>query len=531
MRHEQAHTPTALGSQEISEIRDSHTHTLLLTRHNREREREMGSIWESKPHAVMIPYPAQGHVNPMMKLAKILHSRGFHITFVNSEFNHKRLLRSRGPHAVDGLPDFRYETIPDGLPPSDADATQHIPSLCKSTSTTCFDPFLNLLRRLQTYASACHVPPVTCVVSDGVMTFAVKAANVLGIPSVLFWTASACGFVGYAQYRYLVDQGLVPLKDESDITNGFLETKVDWVPGIDNLRLRDIPSFIRTTDPDDIMLNYFIGEVETAHKASIIVINTFDEFEQRPLQYLSSVYAPPIFTVGPLPLILEQTPQNHHKLMSSIGSNLWKEDTHCLPWLDSQEPGSVFYVNYGSITTMTSDELAEFAWGLADSKCRFLWVVRPDLVDEGGSVISSDEFREETEGRGLIVSWCSQEEVLNHPAVGGFLTHCGWNSTTESVCAGKPVVCWPFFAEQQTNCRYACVEWGTGMEVGPVVKRDEVRRMVVEVMEGSSEKGKEMKQKALEWKRKAEEATMPGGSSHRNLEKVLEFVLRNFRPT
>ncbi|KAK4271286.1 hypothetical protein QN277_019997 [Acacia crassicarpa] len=488
----------------------------------------MGTISEQKPHAVMVPYPAQGHVNPMMKLAKLLYSKGFHITFVNSEFNHKRLLRSRGPHALDGLPDFRYETIPDGLPPSDADATQHVPSLCYSTNATCLDPFLKLLGRLQTSASAGHVPPVTCVVSDGTMTFSLKAADVLGIPGVLLWTASACGFVGYAQYRYLVDQGLVPLKDESCVTNGFLETKVDWIPGIDNLRLRDIPSFIRTTDPDDIMLNFFIGQVEAAHKATMIIINTFEGFDQSSLQYLSSIYSPPIFTVGPFSLLLQQIPHNH-SLMSSIGSNLWKEDTHCLQWLDSQEPSSVFYVNYGSITTMTSDELAEFAWGLAASKCRFLWVVRPDLV-EGGSVIFSKEFKEETKGRGLIVSWCSQEQVLNHPAVGGFLTHCGWNSTIESVRAGKPVVCWPFFAEQQTNCRYACVEWGIGMEVGPVVEREEVRRVVVEVMEGSSEKGKEMKEKALEWKRKAEAATRPGGSSYQNLEKVLDMLLKNFNP-
>ncbi|KAI9121419.1 hypothetical protein K1719_008452 [Acacia pycnantha] len=193
--------------------------------------------------------------------------------------------------------------------------------------------------------------------------------------------------------------------------------------------------------------------------------------------------------------------------MSSIGSNLWKEDTYCLQWLDSQESNSILYVNYGSITTITSDQLTEFAWGLATSKCRFLWVVIPDLVD----------------GR--------SEQVLNHPAVRGFLTHCGWNSMTESLCAGKPLVCWPFFAEQQTNCRYACVEWGIGMEVGPVVEREEVRRVVVEVMEGSSEKGKEMKEKALEWKRKAEAATRPGGSSYQNLEKVLDMLLKNCNPT
>ncbi|KAK6121211.1 hypothetical protein DH2020_045037 [Rehmannia glutinosa] len=172
----------------------------------------MGSItgnYENKPHAVCIPYPAQGHINPMLKLAKLLHQKGFYITFVNSEYNHRRLLKSRGPSAVDGLPDFRFATIPDGLPPSDADATQDIPSLCASTTTTCLEPFCELLSELN---SSGGPPPVSCIVSDGVMSFTLKAAERFRLPEVLFWTASACGFLGYKQYRRLVEKGYIPLK-------------------------------------------------------------------------------------------------------------------------------------------------------------------------------------------------------------------------------------------------------------------------------------------------------------------------------
>ncbi|KAI4296382.1 hypothetical protein L6164_036345 [Bauhinia variegata] len=265
----------------------------------------MGSLAESKPHAVLVPYPAQGHVTPMTKLAKLLHYKGFHITFVNTEFNHKRLLKSRGPNALDGLPDFHYETIPDGLPPSDADATQDIPSLCDSISKTCLGPFLDLLAKLKDSASKGLVPPVTCVVSDGVMTFSVKAAEIVGLPSVLFWTASACGFVGYSQYRNLVEKGLVPLKDESYLTNGYLDTVLDGIPGMKDIRLRDIPSFIRTTDPDDIMLNFFLREIEGDRKASVVVLNTFEEFEKDALEALSSMF-PPLYPIGPLPMLVSQ---------------------------------------------------------------------------------------------------------------------------------------------------------------------------------------------------------------------------------
>jgi hypothetical protein len=172
----------------------------------------MGSIGiTEKPHAVCIPFPAQGHINPMLKMAKILHFRGFHVTFVNTEFNHKRLLKSRGPNSIDGLPSFRFETIPDGLPDSDDEATKDPTSLCVSTRKNCLAPFASLLSKLNDTASS-KVPPVTCIVSDCVMTFTLDAAAELGIPDFLFWTASACGFMGFVQYRCLIEKGLTPLK-------------------------------------------------------------------------------------------------------------------------------------------------------------------------------------------------------------------------------------------------------------------------------------------------------------------------------
>ena len=73
-----------------------------------------------QPHVVLIPQPAPGHVTPMLHLAKALHARGFRVTFVNSEYNRRRLLRSRGPGSLDGADGFRFEAVPDGLPPSAA---------------------------------------------------------------------------------------------------------------------------------------------------------------------------------------------------------------------------------------------------------------------------------------------------------------------------------------------------------------------------------------------------------------------------
>lgn len=170
---------------------------------------------------------------------------------------------------------------------------------------------------------------------------------------------------------------------------------------------------------------------------------------------------------------------------------------------------------------MTRQQLIEFAWGLANSKKPFVWIIRPDLVADDSGILPP-EFVEDTRERGVLAGWCPQETVLRHPSVGGFLTHCGWNSTIESLTAGVPIVCWPFFAEQQTNCRFSCGEWGVGMEIDSDVKREKVEKLVRELMDG--EKGKEMRRNALEWKRKAEEATDAGGSSLTNFEKLIDEV-------
>ncbi|XP_041026785.1 7-deoxyloganetin glucosyltransferase-like [Juglans microcarpa x Juglans regia] len=491
----------------------------------------MSSVEEIRAHAVCIPYPAQGHVNPMMKLAKLLHHKGFHVTFVNTQFNHRRLLKSRGPDSLDGLPGFRFETIPDGLPPSDADdATQDIPSLSDSIRKTCLVSFRSLLAKLNdTHVSSNVVPPVSCIVSDIGMFFAINAAEELGIPVLLLWTASACGFLGYAHSRHLVQRGdlTAVLKDESCLPNGYMDTTIDWIPGLKKIRLKDLPSFLFTLDPNDIMLNFILEMIEKASKASAIVVNTFDALEREALDTLSSMF-PPIYSIGPLHLLLNQIPQKD--LVSNIGSNLWKYDSaDYLEWLNSKERNSVIYVNFGSVADLTPPQMVEFAWGLANSKKAFLWVIRPDVVKDASLInVPDHEFVIETKDRGILLSWCPQEHVLSHPSIGGFLTHSGWNSMLESMCAGVPVLCWPFFADQQTNCRFACVEWGIGMEIDRNVKRDEVERLVRELMDG--EKGKEMRKHAMEWKKMAEEAVGSEGTSNLNLDKVVNEVLLQLIP-
>ncbi|KAL9452653.1 hypothetical protein AB3S75_008443 [Citrus x aurantiifolia] len=446
----------------------------------------------SKVHAVCIPSPSQSHIKAMLKLAKLLHHKGFHITFVNTEFNHRRFLKSRGEHSLDGLPNFRFEAIPDGLPASsdESSTTQDMYSLY------------------------------------GFLPFTVTAAQQLGLPIVLLFTISACSFMGFKQFRTFKEKGLFPVNDKSCLTKEYLSRLIDWIPGMKDIRIRDLPSFVRSTDSKDIMFNLCVEATENASKASAIIIHTFDALEQQVLNALSFIFPPQLFTIGPLQLLLNQI-EEKDGLLNSIGYNLLKEETECLKWLDSKEPNSVIYVNFGSIIIMNKQQLIEVAMGLVNSNHPFLWIIRPDLVT-GETADLPAEFEVKAKEKGFIASWCPQEEVLNHPAIGGFLTHSGWNSTIESLCAGVPMICWPFLGDQPTNCRYTCNEWGVGLEIinggdDNRVSRNEVEKQVRELMGG--EKGKQMRNKASKWKRFAEEATAPDGSSATNLEKLVNQVL------
>lgn len=291
---------------------------------------------------------------------------------------------------------------------------------------------------------------------------------------------------------------------------------------MEGFRLKDIPGYVRTTDPDDDDYIFIIECAKASRKVSSIITHTFEESESTVINALKSMF-PHVYTIGPLELLLNhmQNEQETKKSLEIKGYSLWKEEVECLDWLQSKEPNSVLYVNFGSLLVISLDELLEFAWGLANSNHYFLWVIRPNMV-VGESLVFPPQLKELIAKKGYIASWCPQEEVLKHPSVGGFLTHCGWGSTIESLSAGVPMLCWPYLWDQPTNCRQICKEWEIGMELGDNVKRDNVEKLTRELMEG--DKGKRMRSKAMEWKKKIEIATGPNGSSSLNVEKLANDI-------
>ncbi|CAL5058850.1 unnamed protein product [Urochloa decumbens] len=462
----------------------------------------------ARPHVVVVPYPGAGNINPALQIAKLLHRHGTYVTFVNTEHNHRRVQDTEGAAAVLGRDGFRFEAIPDGLSEADRGKQDYGRGLAVSTSTRCAAPFRDLIVRLNATPG---VPPVTCVLPTMLMSFALGVARELGIPTMAFWTGSAAALVTTMKLRELEERGYVPLKDRSFLTNGYLEsTVIDWIPGMPPTRLGEFSSFLRTADPNDFGLRFNESEAnKCVEAAGALILNTFDALEADVLAALRAEY-PRIYTIGPLGTHLHRT--LHDGADSSTGLSLWKQDAECLAWLDTQAPRSVVYVNFGSHTVLTPEQMAEFAWGLAASGHVFLWSVRDNLVRGGGLAALPAAFVAETATRCRMAPWCPQEEVLRHPAVGCFVTHSGWNSTTESLAAGVPMVCWPGFADQYTICKYACEVWGVGVKLDAVVRREQVAERVREVM-GSQE----MRRNAARWKEEAEAATGPGGSSCENL--------------
>lgn len=265
-----------------------------------------------------------------------------------------------------------------------------------------------------------------------------------------------------------------------------------------------------------------------APKAAGYIINTFEALEPSSIKAISNgsclpnSLTPPLYCVGPIITTTnDQKPSDHE----------------CLRWLDTQPRKSVVFLCFGSLGVYSKEQLHEIAIGLEKSEQRFLWVVRNPVSDEKHNLalgLQEDPdldsllpkgFLERTKEKGLVVkNWAPQVEVLKHDSVGGFVSHCGWNSVLEAVCVGVPMIAWPLYAEQRFN-RVVLVKeiemalWMHESESG-FVSASEVEERVRELME--SEKGKRVRDRVKVAKDEAKAALGDDGSSRVALDKLLE---------
>ena len=297
------------------------------------------------------------------------------------------------------------------------------------------------------------------------------------------------------------------------------------VPGLPLISPSDIP--VTSQDRTTTIFKYFLNMSIHLAESSGIILNTFEALEERCLKALRDGLCvpekptPPIFCIGP---VISSGNILDGKFLSS-------EEEYCLSWLDRQPSKSVVFLCFGSMGfQFPSKQLYEMAVGLEKSGQRFLWVVRDPPEDEKTTLedIFPNGFLERTEERGLVVrKWAPQAKILSHDSVGVFVTHCGWNSVLESVCAGVPMVAWPLYAEQRLN-RVVLVE---ATRVALAVSHDEpdglvsgaeLEERVRELMDSESERGREVRERVLMMRDAAVNAMRSGGSSHLALTKLTQ---------
>ncbi|KAL6011975.1 hypothetical protein ACLOJK_002442 [Asimina triloba] len=203
--------------------------------------------------------------------------------------------------------------------------------------------------------------------------------------------------------------------------------------------------------------------------------------------------------------------------------NFWHEDSTCLSWLDQQPPNSVIYVAFGSFTVVDRRQFQELALGLELCNRPFLWVVRPDLITDSSADSFPDEFISRIASRGQTVGWSPQQKVLAHPSIACFVTHCGWNSTTEGLSNGLPFLCWPYFGDQKLSLTYIRDVWNVGLafekDSNGIVSRGEIKGKIEALL---GDEG--IKQRSLDMQAIVRRSVAEGGSSFKNFNDFVETI-------
>ncbi|GAA0165310.1 transferase [Lithospermum erythrorhizon] len=232
----------------------------------------------------------------------------------------------------------------------------------------------------------------------------------------------------------------------------------------------------------------------------------------------------PCLTIGPT--IPSSYLDNRVANDSDYSINLFHTDNSFTSnWLSTKPRGSVVYVAFGSMASLDEKQMEELVFGLMNSNCNFLWVVR---ASEDEKLPKDSNFMEQVSKKGLIVRWSPQLEILSNEAIGCFFSHCGWNSTIEALSLGVPIVAMPQWTDQTTNAKLVQDLWKMGIRVRVdekgLVGREEIETCIKEVLEG--ERGKEMKKNALKWKELAKEALSEGGTSDNNIEALVSKLTK-----
>ncbi|GJN02105.1 hypothetical protein PR202_ga19427 [Eleusine coracana subsp. coracana] len=447
---------------------------------------------------VAVPFPAQGHLNQLLHLSLQLASRGLPVHYA-APAEHVRQARAR-LHGWDDSTLRRVEfhelaisayASPPPDPAADSPFPSHLLPMWDAFVADAPAPLAALLADL----SASHRRVV--VLYDLMNAFAAEAAaRLLNGEGFGLHCTAASSFVGRmdgGRNKLLRERGLEYLSVEDYVTEEFLE---------------------------------FVGEraraAQTVSSSSGILMNTCRALEGEFIDFVAERMAAggkKVFSVGPLNPLLDA----RHE---------------CLAWLDAQPAASVIYVSFGSMSSLRAEQIAELAAALRDCNHRFIWVLRDAdranvFTDSGKSRHAKflSDFTMETEGKGLVITgWAPQLEILAHRATAAFVSHCGWNSTIESMSHGKPILAWPMHSDQPFDAELICKHFKAGFLVRPGEKHREVVpaakiREVFERLMGTDE-GRVVRERATALRDAVRADAAVGGASHKDFEDFISHITR-----
>ncbi|KAK7350404.1 hypothetical protein VNO77_08999 [Canavalia gladiata] len=455
---------------------------------------------ETTTHIAIVSVPVYSHLRSILEFSRrLVHiHQDIHVTCINPTFgspcNNTKALFDSLPSTIDYmfLPPINLEDFPHDTHP----AIQVQVTISRSL------PLIHdALKRLHSRSR------LVGVIVDGLITQALSFGKELKIMSLSYFPSTAM-LLSLCLYSSMLDKKIsCEYKDLLDPIE---------IPGCIPIHAVDLPDPLQ--DRSSEAYKQFLEGNERFYLADGILVNTFYEMEERTIRALQQEEGrgvPFVYAIGPF---------------VQKGSCNEGSETEYLRWLDQQQHNSVLYVSFGSGGTLSYDQINELAWGLELSGQKFLWVLKPPnkfgiIADIGAE--NEDPFQflpngflKRTKGHGLVVPyWASQVQILSHGAIGGFLCHCGWNSTLESIMHGVPLIAWPLFAEQKMNA--VLLTNGLKVALRPklnekgMVERDEIAKVVKSLMVG--EEGKGIHQSMKKLKDDADDALREDGSSTRTL--------------
>ncbi|XP_010528759.1 PREDICTED: UDP-glycosyltransferase 90A2 [Tarenaya hassleriana] len=461
----------------------------------------MDSQDSSTPHVVLFPYMSKGHIMPMLQLAHLLlrHRRAAGDNISVTVFT----TTGNRPFVSGYLSDTTAKIIDIPFPQNIPEIPPGVESTDKLPSMSLYVPFTRATVVMQPEFERAlgSLPRVSFMVSDGFLWWTLHSARKLGFPRLVFY--------GMSCHSSCIVESVFKNRILSRVES---ETEQVSVPEFPWIKVAKCDFDHVITDPNlkGPEFELIIDHVTSTNQSDGIIFNTFDDLEPTFLDFYKRTSGLNPWTLGPL--CLAERPRTTTR-QDEERKSYW------IQWLDQKlDKGChVLYVAFGTQAEISRAQLLEIAAGLEESKVNFLWVVREK---QGEGDVGGEGFEERVMERGLVVrEWVDQREILGHESVKGFLSHCGWNSTLDSVCAKVPILAMPMMAEQPLNAKLAVEELKVAERVKAIegfVGRKEISEKVKELMEG--EIGKELKKIIEECGEMAKNAMEEEiGSSWKNL--------------